>query len=198
MENTTITTKSCLLYPFGLQRSSKMVYSPLGSAPVAIAIRKSLHLVCFHYIMKHAKTSKKCMKNALADFKYNIFHFPNPFGSGTHRNPTGQHSLCIFVIQRKYMKYIKFLASTDFKIYTFLSKNLLGSRLYRIGVVFCSLCISLEQQKYTKKRGKCLGADLKIYEFPTMMPSGPAHRAAHMYVHRPRPWYITDVINRNR
>ncbi len=95
------------------------------------------------------------------------------------------------------MKYIKFWASVEFKLYTFLSRNPLGSGLYRIGAVFHSLCILLKQRKYTKKCGKYLGMDLKIYEFPTMMSSGSAHRAARMYVHRPRPWYIADATHRS-
>ena len=58
-----------------------------------------------------------------------------------------------------------------------------------------SLRISLKQRKYTKNVENCLGTDLKIYEFPTITPSGLAHRVAHMYVQRPRPWYIANAIS---
>ena len=46
-----------------------MVYCPLGSAPVAIAIRKSLHPVCFPCIWKSAKNTEKHVKLALADLE---------------------------------------------------------------------------------------------------------------------------------
>lgn len=118
IENTATMQISPISVHFGLKRSLNMVYSSIRSAlRVTIASRTwpvPVFPLYFAILKKHRKYIKKWLP---PDFKYYIFPFPNPFGSGSCCISQVQGSLCISLKYEKLWKYIGNGLPADLKYY---------------------------------------------------------------------------------
>ena len=81
---------------FELQKSSKMVYSSIGSTLwVVVVYRRRPGPLLPLYFEISLKNSENTWKWPLADFKWYIFSFSSPFGSRTYRITAALCSPCI-------------------------------------------------------------------------------------------------------
>jgi len=116
-ENTTLLQKSPLLYVFWTSKVLKYGLIVYWVRPCHHRKSQKACSYVFPLYYEICENTEKCMKMGLADFRYYIFHFPEPIRSWFHRYRTALVSLCISLYNKIHGKYIKDGFGTDFKIY---------------------------------------------------------------------------------